>query len=713
MAALAVAAAAAPPRTSDALSRLAQGIAAFDEEKYAEAVQNLKGLAGRIPALADYAAYYLAAARLENKDNGVKPGELEPVRAVRVKSPLLAKSRVLEARALLACGRPQEGVRLLRGHYAELPQPDGDLALAMCYEGVPDPAQAVAMYQQIYYCYPRSDAAVRAEAALLTWKDTMGANYPEPAGKLRLERANRLLAARDYGRARAEFQTLAAQLSGEERDAARVGAGVAEFLNGSGSSGYLYLRNLELAESEADARRWYYVEEGARRRGDDAQMEEALKRLERSYPKSPWRHKALTAAASRYLVSNQPAKYIPLYRAVYEDFPAEPQAAASHWKVAWEAYIGRRREAGEELRRHLVKFPFHNTSSAALYFLGRLAERDRKWNEARAYYSRLVELYPNYYYGTLARERMAQTQIAGAAGPAEAPAFLEGVGFRPRTGKEPAQPSPASLARIERARLLREAGLEDLAEAELRFGAKTDGQPRLLALELARHGDSAFERLRLMKSVSVDYLSLNLDEADRRFWEHLFPLPYQADLVRNARAQGLDPFMVAALVRQESEFNPKAVSSAKAYGLTQVRPSTGRQIARRVGIRRFSTRMLFQPATNLKLGTYYMRSLLDNWGGKWEETLASYNAGPNRAKEWITWHEYQEPAEFVESIPFTETREYVQAVMRNAAMYRQIYGNRPPLAEAGRKPVAKSAKASPKKTVKRGRDAPKKTARKR
>src|SRR5207248_5756426 len=124
--------------------------------------------------------------------------------------------------------------------------------------------------------------------------------------------------------------------------------------------------------------------------------------------------------------------------------------------------------------------------------------------------------------------------------------------------------------------------------------------------------------------------------------------------------------MVAGLIRQESEFNPHAISRAKAYGLTQIVPSTGRQLARSAGVRKFNSKMLFQPAISLRLGTYYLRSILDQSGGKWEETLAAYNAGKSHVQEWLTWANYQEPAEFVETIPFTETRDYVQSVVRNA-----------------------------------------------
>jgi soluble lytic murein transglycosylase len=84
--------------------------------------------------------------------------------------------------------------------------------------------------------------------------------------------------------------------------------------------------------------------------------------------------------------------------------------------------------------------------------------------------------------------------------------------------------------------------------------------------------------------------------------------------------------------------------------------------------------MLFQPEINLKLGTYYLKSLLDQHSGKWEETLASYNAGKSRTLEWSGWASYREPAEFIETVPFTETRNYIQIVLRNAEVYRRLYG---------------------------------------
>src|ERR1039457_2261781 len=199
------------------------------------------------------------------------------------------------------------------------------------------------------------------------------------------------------------------------------------------------------------------------------------------------------------------------------------------------------------------------------------------------------------------------------------------------------------------------------------------GRPVLGGRNRAPPPNEPHQAMRIMKNSSPDYLNLPVPAAPRQFWELLFPLPYRAEVVRTAQERDLDPFLLAGLIRQESEFNPQAVSRAKAYGLTQVRPATGRLFARKAGVSKVTTRVLYQPAANLKIGSSILRSMLDQQGGKVEQTLAAYNAGPHKVVEWMGWRTYREPAEFVESIPFTETRDYVQAVLRNAEMYRRLY----------------------------------------
>lgn len=669
--------------TNGALARLALGVTAFEQKDWAGAIQHLGEI--RLPKLADYVAYYLAAARLESKDVVLNPKGLSPVYGSPAPSPLAARAAVLEGRTLVAASAARDAIRILTARYDGLPQPQGDMTLAAAYEAAGDRPRAALTYQQVYSRHPLTYAATQAETALEGLKAALGSAYPPPPLALMLTRADRLLEGRDWPRARAEYQSLGARLGGPEGDLAKVRVGVADYFAGNTGQAHQYLRSLtSKSGSEADAERLYYLAECARRLGNDEEMTEHLKRLGRAYPRSGWRLKALVSAANRYLLINEPDKFVPLYKSAYEDFPADPQASYCHWKVAWNSYINRKRDADDRMRKHLETFSSDTSASAALYFLGRLAERDRHWAEARAYYAALSDLYPNYYYGLQARERLAQSKLAGAAPAPKTLAYLGRIPFPARPEGPPAKASPATALRIERARLLRSAGLDDLAESELRFGGRTGEQGTLLALELARGSAAPHDKLRFMKSMHVDYLAIPVGQAPAAYWENLFPLPFRSDVVRSSRQNNLDPFKVAGLIRQESEFNPRAVSRTNAHGLTQVMPGTGRQLAPKVGIRRFNSRMLFQPSVNLKLGTFYMRSLLDKWDGKWEETLASYNAGPNRVAEWAGWHSYEEPAEFIETIPFTETREYVQAVLRNAAMYRLIYQEKPAPAAAAK-----------------------------
>jgi soluble lytic murein transglycosylase len=176
-----------------------------------------------------------------------------------------------------------------------------------------------------------------------------------------------------------------------------------------------------------------------------------------------------------------------------------------------------------------------------------------------------------------------------------------------------------------------------------------------------------------MKRTVPAYYSLDYDALPRTYWETLFPRPFWAELKRYSVANHLDPYLVASLIRQESEFNPGAVSRVNALGLMQVMPATGKKLAKEEKLRRFRTELLLLPDTNIQLGTRYFRELLDHFNGRPEYALAAYNAGSDRVEAWLSDGNFRDPEEFVESIPFTETREYVQAIMRNASVYRKLY----------------------------------------
>ncbi len=196
-------------------------------------------------------------------------------------------------------------------------------------------------------------------------------------------------------------------------------------------------------------------------------------------------------------------------------------------------------------------------------------------------------------------------------------------------------------------------------------------------LEVARvysSGGEYYRALKALKRAIAGYFSMDVNALPAPYWHGLFPRPYWDALQHYSTENGLDPYLVASLIRQESEFNPGAISHANAYGLMQLLPKTGKGEAKAQGLHHYSTDSLLDPTTNIELGTRYFRQMVDHFGGQIEYALAAYNAGEDRVEDWRAAGNFRDVEEFVESIPFTETREYVQAIMRNAEVYKRVYG---------------------------------------
>ena len=310
---------------------------------------------------------------------------------------------------------------------------------------------------------------------------------------------------------------------------------------------------------------------------------------------------------------------------------------------------------------------------AALYWRARLAEDDHDLSKARAWYSKLADRFHHYYYAELARARLLTLP---ATGDAVRDPVLENIPPAASPSRFESADSPADNIRVQKSLLLQNGGLTEFAVRELRAAA--DGGGATWAnREIARlyQDEGQYHRaLQVLKRAVPSYFALEINALPRPYWEGLFPRPYWTDLKRFSIDNGLDPFLVASLIRQESEFNPGAVSRADALGLMQLLPGTGKKVAHQLRIRRFSTSQLLSPTTNMQLGTRYFQDLVTKFDGRLEYALAAYNAGPDRVQGWLAGGKFRDPQEFVESIPFTETREYVQAILRNASIYRRLYG---------------------------------------
>ncbi len=676
----------------DSLTDLKSAIDALQSKQTARAIGILKSV--KIPLLADYAGWFLGSAQFDTQQYAEVPKALEAVWAQTPPSPLIARSALLAARAYQATNDSHRAVEILRKYYDKLPQPQGDLALASGFAGDGDPVSAAVYNQRVYFGYPASNEADSAAAEIVKLKAQLGDQYPPALGTAMLGRATKLLDLGQIEKARRELTAMIPELAGADRDTAQVRIGEADYLLKKTSEAQRYLTDLSIESPEADAERLYYLALCQRRGKDRDAMKGALGELEKRYPQSRWRLDALVGLANLYLVDNQVEDYEPLYRACFESFPKDPRADECHWKITVQHYLKRSEDAGDLLRVHLKTFPASDESPAALYFLARLADEAGDSTSARAYYTEIIREYPNHYHATLARGRMSEAKVipAVAADSGEAAAFLKTVAFPQRARVRSFEPNKTAKARLERARALASAGLDDWAEGELRYAAQNEDQPHVMALELASTASRRYQperALRYVKRYAADYLYLPIESAPMEFWKLAFPMPYRAEIERWARQNDLDPYFLAALIRQESEFDPKAISVSSARGLTQILPGTGRELSRSLKLRPYSTARLYQPSINLQIGAYYLKTISQRFDGRLDLTLAAYNAGPGRASAWLKWGEFHDPAEFIEAVPFTQTRNYVEIVLRNADLYRRIYS------QDSSAPIANASAPSP------------------
>jgi soluble lytic murein transglycosylase len=233
---------------------------------------------------------------------------------------------------------------------------------------------------------------------------------------------------------------------------------------------------------------------------------------------------------------------------------------------------------------------------------------------------------------------------------------------------------PENEPHLIKARLLANASLNEYIGPEIQASSTSSEWGALAQAEIYSSYGETTRAIQSMKHSGISFFALPMDQVPTIYWKLLFPQAYWSDLVANSQKNGLDPYLVASLIRQESEFNAGVVSHANAYGLMQLLPSVGKSMAKKQGMKGFNANQLLNPNVNLQLGTVNLHLVLDRFGGQAEYALAAYNAGDVPVRQWMAIGDYKDIAEFVESIPYTETREYVQAILRNREIYRALYG---------------------------------------
>jgi soluble lytic murein transglycosylase len=657
-----------------ALAWLVLGYAHVLDRDYAKAIDPLNRAKVHAGDLGDYVAYYLGTSYLQTGRTAEGAANLADFAKAHPDSLLVRDAAVGYADALLLEGQAAEAAALLEP--IRLPiRSDLEFVLGRAYAASGQTAKAAETLANIYYTMP---ASADADAAYAELKKLP--SVPPPTVAQHKTRADALMSRKRYSEAADEYRSLVNAASTNSNDKPSLQLALADALHRGGRNhdAKLVLALLGGESGEVNAHRLYLSGQIAWSANDNDAFYRTVDELRQAAPTSPWLEQALLSAANLHLVHHEYDQALDTFREIQQRFPYGTRASYEHWKAAWLTFRqGRTEEAKNAFEEQITLYPSGAETSAALYWRARLAEEDNQPLMARAFYQKLSDRYRNFYYAELGRQRMKH--LAPAAPDATTTyALLDRVPPLDSGAKVTASEPPRDELHVQKAELLGNGGLVDFAVRELQAAAATTadggswGPAETAQLyDETGHYDQAIE---LMKHSAPNYFALDIPDLPRKYWEALFPKAYWSDLKRSAAANALDPYLVASLIRQESEFNPNAVSRANAVGLMQLLPKTGKLVAKEVKLQRYNASQLYTPAVNLQLGTRYFRGMVDKFGGSFEYALAAYNAGSDRVDDWLSQGKYRDPQEFVESIPFTETREYVQAILRNASVYKQIYG---------------------------------------
>ena len=649
-----------------ALAWLVLGYAHYLDKDYVNARAAWQQTAALEPLVGDYLDWLRASAFQGEAKPEAVISTLEGFEQRYPDSLNLHDEQMLYAGALVSGGDLQRAAAYLEKRR----QPyrfDTELSLGRAYQAAGEKNKAAEVLRRLYFEAP---LAAEADAAAQELK-TMGEAPPAGSFEQRRVRAQTLLRSKRYQDAVNELSPLVEQAPTEKLTDLQIDFASALYhARKRDDAQHLFESISKSATASADqkAQALYFLAEIARDQDDRSHHADLIAQLRTLAPGSPWFQDALLSAGNMYMLRDEFETAVGFYSEIWQRQQNGRFSPYAHWKTAWLTYrMGKKDEAARLFDEQLTLYPASNEVPGALYWRARVAEEQGKKALARAYYQKLGQNFRHFYYANLARDRLAGLGVQEAADPA----VFDKLPSPPLPPKN--WDAPADNLRLQRAQLLANAALYDFAARELQASAA--GTPPWLAKSLAgvyEDQGSYVHAIETVKRAFPGYFTVEIDQIPRSVWEALFPRPFWPDLKRNSLQHQLDPDLVASLIRQESEFNPTAISRANAMGLMQLLPQVGKSLARELKIRHFSSDELLVPSTNLQLGTRYFRKIVDHYDGQVEYALAAYNAGENRVEDWRKGG-FKDKAEFVESIPFTETREYVQAILRNAVFYKLLY----------------------------------------
>jgi len=672
LASVSTAAGPAPVRLApEVRDRFAAALQSYRAGDWATAARELADIARSAAPIGDYALLYQA-------ESLARLGDAAGARVVAQQIPdQWPESRAVPAALILAAEQASRAGdeagaaalwRRVLDRFPDLPDlPRVRLAWAQALASAGRLGEAAAAYRELWLLLPGSpqgDAAARELRAL----EGRGVPVAAPTPVQRVERAERLVAAGTAEAARSEADLLLGERPSTEvaLRALHVVMEASRRLNRDDAA--LLAVNRALALAPADKRApWILdsakIQQKKNREGAIVQLD----RLLAAEPKSAEAPEALLLKARLLGAGSAPKSAEPVYVKLAQSYPESDEGLAASWRLGWLSWL--RGDYGEAVERwgriSSVRTASQGYRDASTYWIGRAHAELGQTEAATRQFTQLIAEAPRSYYGILASRRAPHVQ----PGPGRNPSSAQLAASLPADPREMLQ-AEAPWARVE---ALRAVGLGDYADDEMDSMVRrsADNPRRLYALSAAYAQESRFYlSLRILRRNFLG-VARSAPPVPRTFWDLFYPMGWRNELTDAASRAALDPYFVAAIVREESSFHPQARSRVGARGLMQLMPATARQLVKSRGLPT-SEEALDDPAVNLALGSAYLGVLMKEFGEP-RLAVAAYNAGPTSVREWWKGRPTEDLEVWVELIPYDETRRFVRRVMLAWEEYRRLY----------------------------------------
>jgi len=560
--------------------------------------------------------------------------------------------------------RAIELCRALRGLRAKREIADEAVyLLALSYEGVGDWKQSYTAYQELRRAAPLSSWDTPARKAVAGLRDKFPELFPLTAAEAQLAEGELLTREQAYAEAEKIYRKLLESAGSNFRPRVLAALGNSYRVQRKRDEAVPVLSEIvqnfpEHSEAPAALNQLAQIYWN---RDEDTKALEYFKLMRQRYPKSQYADFAWNATARIYESAGKTDDALAAYQSLAKHGADAQMREEGAWRAAWIYYWAKDdANANAAFKRLAAGKDANKYRLASVYWQARTAARMEQTDEAkRLYLTVLSDADESYYKGAsaarLSRMGVSVEEKKIDAPPPEAPkapALTAAQSFHLLRAQELAELTlPLAVAELDEVKSL---GSEDLA---LRL---------LLLREYARNG--AYNRS--VALANQPPLARYGDELAR----YRYPLAYWESVQKLAKENGVDPYLVVSLIRQESLFDPKALSPASAHGLMQLLHSTAARTAARLKLSAPAREKLYEPELNLKLGIHHLKELLQRFSNNYVKAIAAYNAGENAVTRWETRFAGAEEDEFVERIPYTETQLYVKLVLRNLRVYKKIYG---------------------------------------